>query len=203
MPHKKHLLICAFSCLLLSLASSTLANSHASHSNARKHHISKRIKQLEALILEHTDRTAENKLSAVTSFFNEVQWISDLSHWGKADYWQTPQETLTTFKGDCEDVAIAKYATLRKMGIPDEKLAIIYAMKKGKPHMVLAYYESVNADPIVLDSFDNPATTTASRRLDLRPIYGFNSTSLWLTDRHMHKLGNEQPLPASHRLSQR
>ena len=203
MRHQKLLFVCVFSCLLLGFTSASLANPHATHSNTHKQRVAKRIEQLKSLILEHTERPAEEKLTAVNTFFNEVRWVSDLSQWGQPDYWQTPRETLTIFKGDCEDVAIAKYAALRKMGIPDEKLAIVYTMKKGQPHMVLAYYESAGDDPVVLDSFDNPASATASRRKDLRPVYGFNSTRLWLTDRHMRKLGSDQPLPASHRISQR
>lgn len=163
--------------------------------------VAKRVRRLKSLILKYANYPAKERLVAVNTFFNDVQWVSDLSHWGKSDYWQTPQETLVKFKGDCEDVAIAKYAALRKMGIPDERLAIVYVMKKGRPHMVLAYYESERVDPIVLDGSDNPTTTTASRRKDLRSVYSFNSTSLWLTDQNMNKLGSGRPVPDSHKLS--
>ncbi len=208
MPHNKYLRS-AFACLLSAFFSLSLANANASSTKEPLDNIEKsynpnaaqRIKRLELLILEHADRPVGEKLATVNQFFNDVQWTSDLSQWGKPDYWQTPQETLTKFKGDCEDVAIAKYAALRRMGIPDEKLAIVYAMQKNRPHMVLAYYESENTDPIVLDGFGNPAAATAARRKDLRPVYGFNSSCLWLTDQDMRKLGKGRKLPASHRIS--
>ena len=102
-------------------------------------------------------------------------------HWGQTDYWATPLETLGTAAGDCEDFAIAKYVSLRAMGVPDSKLRIMYvrAMSVNEPHMVLIYMESENAVPLVLDNLIKKVQP-ATRRPDLKPIYGFNAEGLWL-----------------------
>ncbi len=50
---------------------------------------------------------------------------------GQKDYWATPEETLRGFKGDCEDIAIAKYFSLLRQGIPlnDCDLRICYWLR--------------------------------------------------------------------------
>ncbi len=154
--------------------------------------VHERARALESLIVRETGRPIHEELAEINHFFNQVRWTSDSLHWGKKDYWQTPLETLIDFKGDCEDIAIAKYTALRVMGLPDEQLAIVYAKVKGQPHMVLAYYPSKDADPLVLDSM-NKLIMKASKRRDLVSIYEFNSNTLWFTDPHMHKLGKGRP----------
>jgi len=124
----------------------------------------------------------EKKLSLVNSFFNEVEFISDQLHWGKEDYWATPLELLATNGGDCEDYSIAKYFTLREMGVPEEKMKITYvkALKLNQAHMILAYYSEPSAEPLILDNLINEIKP-ASERNDLLPVYSFNGEGLWLS----------------------
>lgn len=141
-----------------------------------------RITAWKDLLAEGKDQSDWVRLNEVNDFFNNnVQYKSDLEHWGKEDYWATPIETLGTGAGDCEDYAIAKYVSLRAMGVPDSKLRIMYvrALSVNEPHMVLLYVEAENAVPKVLDNL-NPKLMPATRRLDLKPIYGFNAEGLWL-----------------------
>ena len=49
-------------------------------------------------------------------FFNNIRFRSDQKTWGKEDYWALPREFLNRGIGDCEDYAIAKYITLRRLG---------------------------------------------------------------------------------------
>ena len=124
----------------------------------------------------------EEKLRVVNDFMNLTQFISDLKHWGKEDYWATPVEFLSTDAGDCEDYSIAKYFTLRALGVPDDKLRITYVKELvvyNEPHMVLAYFPSPDAEPVVLDNI-NPTIRPASSRTDLLPVYSFNGSGLWL-----------------------
>ena len=67
-----------------------------------------------------------NKIKNVNDFFNQIPYKTDVVHWKKQDYWATPFEFMGTGGGDCEDYAIAKYFSLIKLGIPDEKLRITY-----------------------------------------------------------------------------
>ncbi|WP_237707120.1 transglutaminase-like cysteine peptidase [Pseudoalteromonas sp. BSi20652] len=50
--------------------------------------------------------------------------------WKQNDYWTTPLETLGRGLGDCEDYAIAKYISLRALGVIDDKLRLIYEKQK-------------------------------------------------------------------------
>lgn len=130
----------------------------------------------------------EAKLRRVNEFFNRrVHSADDAAIWGKSDYWATPLETLGRAEGDCEDFAIAKYATLKLAGVSPEKLRLVYVKARiGGPasrvvqaHMVLSYYPSPDAEPLVLDSLISEIRP-ASRRSDLTTIFGFNADGLWV-----------------------
>ncbi|HEX6005437.1 MAG TPA: transglutaminase-like cysteine peptidase [Burkholderiales bacterium] len=122
------------------------------------------------------------KLTLVNDFMNQTNFVSDREHWGKEDYWATPVEFLSTNAGDCEDYSIAKYFTLRALGVPDEKLRITYVKELviyKEAHMVLAYFPTPDAEPLVLDNI-NKTILPASSRNDLLPVYSFNGSGLWL-----------------------
>jgi predicted transglutaminase-like cysteine proteinase len=129
--------------------------------------------------------TVQEQLTAVNKFFNRrVRWKTDLEIYGAEDFWATPAETLGRGTGDCEDFTIAKYATLRHLGVPAEQLRLTYVQLKvtntrSQAHMVLAWYPSPNTTPLILDNA-NPRILPASQRRDLQPIFSFNSEELWL-----------------------
>jgi len=118
----------------------------------------------------------------VNDFFNQVRFISDEKHWKSTDYWATPVEFLSTNGGDCEDFSIAKYITLRELGVPDERLRITYvkALQLNQAHMVLAYYETPDSEPLILDNL-MASIRPASKRPDLLPVYSFNGNDLWMS----------------------
>lgn len=134
------------------------------------------------------DRPEREQLQAVNRFIHRhVTYAEDSEVWGVSDYWATPLETLGMGRGDCEDYVIAKYVSLLHLGVPDEKLRLIYVRARiggdGSPlsraHMVLAYYETPTADPLILDSL-LPDIRPASQRPDLTPVFSFNSEGLWI-----------------------
>ncbi|MCY1270793.1 Bacterial transglutaminase-like cysteine proteinase BTLCP [compost metagenome] len=121
------------------------------------------------------------KLGAVNRFFNrQLRFTDDSRTWRENDYWATPIEALVKGAGDCEDYSIAKYFTLRRLGIPAEKLRITYvkALRQNQAHMVLTYYKSPTADPLVLDNLIGEIRP-ASQRTDLLPVYAFNAEGLY------------------------
>ncbi len=131
---------------------------------------------------DNHDLPIEDKLELVNTFFNSnVQFIDDIALWGKNDYWATPLEMLSIGAGDCEDYSIAKYFTLKELGVDEEKLRITYvkAIELDQAHMVLTYFETKRSVPLVLDNLI-PDIKSASRRNDLVPVYSFNGTGLWL-----------------------
>lgn len=128
------------------------------------------------------------KVKRINDFFNtEIKYFDeDINIWGETDYWATPLESLGKERGDCEDFSIAKYVFLRVLNVPNEKLKLTYVRAKiGGPHskvfvahMILSYYATPTAEPLILDNLI-PEVRQASRRGDLVPIFSFNSEGLW------------------------
>ncbi|ART81671.1 sulfate adenylyltransferase [Oceanisphaera profunda] len=146
-----------------------------------------------------TENLVERELlSRVNIFFNRLRFIDDIALWGKQDYWATPLEFLGVGGGDCEDFSVAKYVTLRELGIADEKLRLVYvkALTLNQFHMVVAYYPYPQAVPLILDNLEG-SLRLASERHDLAPIYSFNGQHLWL----MQEKGKGQLAGQSSRLS--
>jgi predicted transglutaminase-like cysteine proteinase len=144
-----------------------------------------RLLEWESLINSDEAASELDKLQRINAFFNRIPQIDDIEHWKKQNYWATPVELLASDGGDCEDYALAKYFSLRRLNIPDEKLQVTYVKayipQSGgiRSHMVLSYYPSPDADPLILDNLIGEIRP-ASRRKDLTPVYGFNGTGLWL-----------------------
>ena len=131
---------------------------------------------------DNRDLTPDVKLKKVNEFFNRrIEFVDDQAVWGRSDFWATPFDSMTKGKGDCEDFVIAKYFSLLDMGIPDAQLRLIYVRARmGGPssavqqaHMVLAYYPSPEAEPLILDNLITEIRT-AGRRPDLAPVFSFN-----------------------------
>lgn len=140
-----------------------------------------RMVEWQRLMEGQRERSESEKLVLVNDFFNRLSYRSDLNIWGKNDYWATPVEALGKGQADCEDYSIAKYFTLREMGVPEEKMRIMYvkALELDQAHMVLTYYPEEGAVPLVLDNL-NGQILSADRRGDLAPVYSFNAEGLWL-----------------------
>jgi len=127
--------------------------------------------------------TDQVKLQKTNLFFNQLQFTTDQKLWGLSNYWATPIEFIGANAGDCEDFAVAKYFSLLSLGITDEKLRIIMvkALTLNQYHMVVAYYSTPTAEPLILDNIDGEIKL-ASKRKDLIPVYSFNGKQLWLNN---------------------
>ncbi|WP_245703894.1 transglutaminase-like cysteine peptidase [Modicisalibacter muralis] len=130
-------------------------------------------------------RDIADQLKGVNDFFNRrVRWLDDSQIWDEEDYWATPLETLGRGAGDCEDYSIAKYQTLKKLGVPGERLRMIYVRARlgrssiTQAHMVLGYYATPGVEPLVLDNL-LPTILPAGERDDLSPVFSFSSDGLW------------------------
>lgn len=141
-----------------------------------------RLQEWADLITTGANLDEQQQLHAVNAFFNRsLQFIDDARTWQQIDYWATPVEALVKGSGDCEDYAIAKYLTLRRLGVPNDKLRITYvkALELNQAHMVLTWYATPTSDPLVLDNLITDIRP-ASQRRDLLPVYAFNAEGLWL-----------------------
>lgn len=141
----------------------------------------RRASALNSLMTSLQDATEQEKLIKVNDFFNSFRWVDDMQIWHKKDYWATRMEFVGKGAGDCEDYVIAKYFTLKQLGIPTQKLYFTYvkALRYNQAHMVLAYYDTPNSIPLILDNI-NGKIKIATQRTDLVPVYSFNGDSLYL-----------------------
>jgi len=141
-----------------------------------------RLNRWQQLMQNLQGKSEKIKLREVNDFFNKVRFLDDILHWKKNDYWATPVEFLVTNGGDCEDFTIAKYYTLKALGVDMSKMSIAYvkALDYNQAHMVLTYYSSPRAEPVILDNLI-PQIKKASRRKDLLHVYSFNGDNLWIS----------------------
>jgi predicted transglutaminase-like cysteine proteinase len=132
-------------------------------------------------LIETTKGSDRIKLERVNRFMNTVPFIDDSIHWSQPDYWATPMEFIASNGGDCEDFAIAKFFTLLRLGISEDRLTLTYvkALRLDQAHMVLTYSPTPGAEPLVLDNLTN-SILPSSQRTDLLPVYSMNGSGLWL-----------------------
>jgi predicted transglutaminase-like cysteine proteinase len=136
----------------------------------------------ENLIRQDKGTSDREEREKTNNFFNSrYRFDSDWNVWGVEDYWATPLESLCKGAGDCDCFAIAKYFTLRAMGMPDDKLNLAYvkALQYNVHHMVLLFISEPGAEPLILDNLID-GIAPASKRTDLLPIFSFNATGLWM-----------------------
>jgi len=128
------------------------------------------------------------KLTQTNAFWNDnVRSGEDAQIWNQPDYWATPLESLGRRMGDCEDYVIGKYFSLVAMGVAPEKLRFIYVRARiggaysseQVAHMVLGYYATPNAVPLVLDNLIS-VIMPASQRRDLTPVFSFNAEGVYV-----------------------
>jgi len=164
-----------------------------------------RVADWQRLIAEAGDVPEGERVERVNTYLNrQLRFDDDKLIWGQSDYWATPIETLGQGAGDCEDFAIAKYVSLRLLGIPAAQLRLIYVRARiGGPrsshsqaHMVVGYFPAPGAEPLVLDNLIGEIRP-ASRRPDLFPVFSFNGEGLWVGG----EVGGEVAADPSARLS--
>lgn len=115
------------------------------------------------------------KLTAVNDWYNFMQYKSDMSIYGVSDYWATLYEFVGKGMGDCEDYTIAKYYTLKELGIDPHRMRFTYVVYKDRrgrniSHMVLAYFRTPkpkNRNDILILGNINTRVLPASQRPDI------------------------------------
>lgn len=154
---------------------------------ARKHYGAKGVRAIEswqAMLSKESGQSGTALLKAVNKYWNQtIMGAEDIHVWKQKDYWATPLETLVKGAGDCEDYVIGKYFSLLKLGVAPDKLRLVYVKarlgRQSVAHMVLGYYPSPDADPLVLDSLVD-SIRPASQRSDLTPVFSFNAQGVYV-----------------------
>lgn len=120
----------------------------------------------------------KEQIEAVNTFVNKMPYIEDRNNWGKTDYWETPYEFFT-YSGDCEDFSIAKYYTLKQMGVPEEDMRLIIVQDLNLGGIMHAVLEvMVDGTPYLLDN-QAESVIRAEKVHHYKPIYAINETSWW------------------------
>ena len=117
------------------------------------------------------------QMRKVDAFVNQWTYHSDSDYYGRSDYWATPLEFLRR-SGDCEDYVIAKYVSLRRLGVPPEQLrmVVVQDVRRGLPHAVLAVY--LDGDVWILDNLSKSALRQEQIG-DYVPYYSVNEAARW------------------------
>lgn len=155
--------------------------------------ITKRLAQYLRLKKKIKDFELIRKLSHVNSFYNRILPVDDNDKYNADDYWATPKEFLVQGRGDCEDYAIAKYFTLKEVGINPNNLFMAVVQVKGESsyHMVLLYFENKKDVPLVLDNLSFRVLPFEKRK-KLEPKFIFNEKEIFLLkDKKIHKKVNK------------
>lgn len=94
------------------------------------------------------------KLQAVNLYLNGIVGMYDAQSYQQEDYWASRGEFLSKGGGDCEDYAIAKYFTLKDLGVSPQKMALCIVLEKYTKsfHFVLLSYVDRQKEPLVLDN---------------------------------------------------
>lgn len=140
------------------------------------------------LLQSQQGQNPPQQLVAINDFWNlNVVAGVDQNIWHEADYWATPLETLGKGSGDCEDFVIGKYFSLIRLGVPARQVRLIYVRARvggvgstqSIAHMVLGFYATPQADPLVLDNLV-AGIQKASQRTDLTPVFSFDAEAVYV-----------------------
>ena len=123
-------------------------------------------------------RDLMSQLDAVNRYMNKVRFIPDLRNYRQNDYWASPVEFMKN-GGDCEDYAIAKYMSLRALGVPDEWMRIIVLMDTAKRQGHAVLVVATDAGLMMLDNQRAQVTPVAQIAHD-SPVFSMNQGGWWV-----------------------
>lgn len=117
------------------------------------------------------------KLRLINEFWNRQPYREDIVNWHKEDYWAIPAQFIRK-SGDCEDYAIAKYFTLKELGVDPSRMRIVVLWDniRNLAHAVLAVY--VNEEIYILDNVSN-VILSHSRIRNYKPQFSVNEFGRW------------------------
>ncbi len=132
----------------------------------------------ERMLSEQSGNSLEAKLDAVNDFFNDIKYVEDKDNLGVEDYWQTPYEFMSR-GGDCEDYAIAKFISLKRLGVPESSMRIIIVQDNNLGGIMHAVLEVKSGGERYLLDNQASSVTNEANIYHYRPIYAINSRSWW------------------------
>lgn len=93
------------------------------------------------------------QLEQVNLYFNHIVNEYDINTWGVEDYWATPKEFIVRGSGDCEDFVIAKYYTLKALGVnPSDMMIYIVKVTDDRDYHAVLGVKSDRNETLILDN---------------------------------------------------
>lgn len=134
-------------------------------------------KEWNSFITSQQGKSRSAQIEQVNRFHNRHPYIEDINNWGVRDYWETVPEFLTKY-GDCEDYAISKFISLKRLGVPAASMRIVVLKDTnlGVMHSVLAVYEG--GDILILDNQIDQVVSHRTIR-HYTPVYSINESGWW------------------------
>jgi len=118
------------------------------------------------------------QMAKINAFVNSYPYIEDIVNWGVEDYWATVYE-FQRKSGDCEDYAIAKYTSLRALGVSGDtmRIEIVQDLNLGGIiHAILIVF--LDGKVYVLDN-QIKQVVLATSIYHYKPIYSINESHWW------------------------
>lgn len=124
------------------------------------------------------DKPPRQQMELVNQYLNKWLYVIDPINYQRKDYWATPKQFLNR-NGDCEDYAIAKFASLVHLGFDKEQMRIVVLqdLNLKVAHAVLVVY--VDGEALVLDN-QISKVVNADRIKHYKPIFSINEDAWWL-----------------------
>lgn len=134
-------------------------------------------KQWQIIVDAVQGKSVKEQINAINSYMNKYEYIVDPINWGVKDYWASPGEFFDKF-GDCEDYAIAKYLSLKMLGVDPNIMRIVIVMDLNLKvlHAVLGVYAD---DEIYI--LDNQLSIVVKSNIikHYKPIFSVNESGWW------------------------
>jgi predicted transglutaminase-like cysteine proteinase len=122
-------------------------------------------------------KTKLEQIQQVNAYANQSPYITDPANWKKEDYWSTTKQFLIK-NGDCEDYAIIKYFSLKRLGFKNEdmRIVILKDMNLKIMHAVLVVFDA--GKTWVLDN-QIKQVVEANNIYHYVPFYSINEEYWW------------------------
>lgn len=132
----------------------------------------------QAFLKTQAGRAPMDQIVAVNDYMNRQRYLTDPRNYGVSDYWATPAQFFSR-DGDCEDYAIAKFMSLRALGMPNDmmRIVVLQDLNLRVGHAILVVY--LDGQAYVLDNQVRRVVRAESIR-HYKPIYSINEHHWWL-----------------------
>lgn len=132
----------------------------------------------EELLTSLEGKPVQEQITAVNRFFNNIHYIADSDNYGVSDYWQTPYEMFAR-GGDCEDYAIGKYISLKRLGVSESDMRIVVVRDQNLGGIIHALLEvSTGEDRQILDN-QSKSVKSITAIYNYLPVFAINESKWW------------------------